>query len=253
MILVNNQPLDSAALLNEYPEGGIERSILKTLSESGEKYSYDSQDQLKFELRMRKEIVDAANALNASRLSFEIFRKTRCNQEYWRRREDGGFELRSGVRASDAVRDIFRNSGRYGTECATAMVIIYLKALLEIFPEDVYNRMFADVTLMNWNDIPSPLRGIGVMHHRSDYLPGDRQYFANPDVDPKTPEWQGENVIVMGDGTFYGHGIGKHHDQTIIRALNQNRREDADREAYLMDSAARPNFKRLFEQYQRAP
>jgi protein-glutamine gamma-glutamyltransferase len=252
MILIDSKPLDTAALLNDYPEGSAGRLALTTMADSAERYSYESPEQLKFELRLRGEIVKAADDLNGSRMAFEVFRESRCNPEFWRRREDGGFELRSGDKASDAVRDIYRNSGKYGTECATAMVILHLKALLEIFPEETYNRMFRDITLMNWNDIPAPLRGIGSMRRRSDYPPGDRRYFANPDVDPATPEWQGENVIVMGDGTYYGHGIGKHHAQTIIRALNENRREDADRGAYLMDAAARPNYRELYEAYARA-
>ncbi|SHI19048.1 protein-glutamine gamma-glutamyltransferase [Sporobacter termitidis DSM 10068] len=250
MILVDNRLLDASAL--DYPEGSMERSMLNTLSSSPERYTYDSLNQLKFELRMRKEIVAAANALNRSNLSFEVFRDSRCNPTYWRRRGDGGFELKPGVRASDAIRDIYRNSSRYGTECATAMQIIYYKALVEIFPEDAFNRMFPNITLMNWHDIAPQLREVGMMHRKRDYLPGDRRYFPNPDVDPETPEWQGENVIVMGDGTYYGHGMGRHRPDAIIRALNENRRRHATREAYLMDSAAEPDFKRFSNLYDQA-
>ena len=53
-------------------------------------------------------------------------------------------------------------------------------------------------------------------------------------------------------GTFYGHGLGRHRAQAIIEALNDNRREDAKREAYLMDSAGGPNFKRILELAHRA-
>lgn len=252
MILIDNRPLESEALFGEYRQGEIERTVLNIMSGSTEKYRFDSIDQLKFELRLRREIVNAANALNKSRLAFEVFRESRCNRQFWRRRGDGGFVLLPGVRASDAVRDIFKNSEKYGTECATAMVIVYLKALLEIFPEDAYNNMFPEITLMNWDDIPPALRGIGLMSRRADYMPGDRRYIANPDVNPETPEWQGENVIDMGDGTYYGHGIGKHRAETIIRALNRNRRPGAGREAYLMDSAARPDFKGLFGRFRTA-
>ena len=252
MILIGDKPLDMASISGDYHAGSLEHAVLTKLDASAERYTYDSLNQLKFELRMRREIVNAANALGRSNMDFEVFRKSRCNPEYWARREDGGFDLRSGVKASDAIRDIFKNSGRYGTECATAMQIVYYKALLEIFPEEAYNRMFRDITLMNWNDINPELREIGLMHRTGDELAGDRRYFANPDVDPKTPEWQGENVIDMGDGTYYGHGIGRYRAGRIIDALNENRRDDAERGAYLMDSAGRPDFRRLSDLYDRA-
>ena len=163
MILIDNKPLDHGALSGEYPEGSIERAVLNTLASGAEEYPYDSLDQLKFELRLRREIVDAAAALNRSGLDFEIFRKSRCNPEYWIRRDDGGFSLRPGVKASDAIRDVYRNGSKYGTECATAMQLVYYKALLDIFPEEAFNKMFRDITLMNWQELSPELRDIGYM------------------------------------------------------------------------------------------
>lgn len=252
MIYVDNKPLDTVSLERDYGDGSVERKILNTLATSNTRYTYDSLGELKFELKMRREIIEASKALNNSDFAFEIFRESRSNPEYWIRQEDGGFQLKPGVKASDAIRDIFRNGSKYGTECATAMQIVYYKALLEIFPESAFNRLFSDIYLMNWHGISRELRGIGTMRPVSDYLPGDRRYFANPDVDPKTPEWQGENVIDLGDGRYYGHGIGIHRAGAIIDALNENRRPGADRDAYLMDSAGRPDFKYLWKLYDRA-
>ena len=90
------------------------------------------------------------------------------------------------------------------------------------------------------------------MNPQTDYLPGDRRYFANPDVNPETPEWQGENVIDLGDGLYFGHGIGTHKAETFIRDLNDNRKGDATREAYLVKKAGRPDFKRLYNLYEDA-
>lgn len=41
-----------------------------------------------------------------------------------------------------------------------------------------------------------------------DLVPGDLVYFKNPQVNPATIEWQGENTIYLGNFFFYGHGVG---------------------------------------------
>ncbi|MGI5892912.1 MAG: protein-glutamine gamma-glutamyltransferase [Bacillota bacterium] len=252
MITVNNKPLEATDIMSEYPENSVERTIIKILSSSQQTYNYDSINQLRFELRLRREIINASNALYRSKISFKVFRDSICNPDYWARMNDGGFALKAGVKPSDAIRDIYINSHLYGTECATAMLIIYYKAILEVFPEDAFNRLFPNIYLMNWHRIERELREVGLMHRAEDYLPADRRYFANPDVNPETPHWQGENVIDLDNGLYYGHGIGKYGADTFIKVLNNNRKEGAERSAYLMDSAGRPNFKRLSYLYDQA-
>ncbi|MEL4106833.1 protein-glutamine gamma-glutamyltransferase [Oscillospiraceae bacterium WX1] len=248
MITIDHKPLDGP-FVNAYPEGSTERHILNTMLSSAETYDYDTIEQLKFELRMRHEIITAAEDLGRSGMDFEVFRESKANPAFWRRRGDGGFELKSGVKPYDAITDIYKNGQDYGTECATAIQIIYYKALAEVFGPEAFNKTFKNITLMNWHDLSAALRETGAMHREKDYFPGDRRYFSNPDVDPKTPEWQGENVIDLGGGLYFGHGIGKYDADTIIDALNENRREDADRDASLQDAAGRPDFKYLYKLY----
>lgn len=249
MIIISNTPLDIETIIYEYPENSIERDIINTMSESSEKYRYDYLDQLRFELNLRNEIINASKQLYRSRLSFKVFRYSECSPEYWNRSNDGGFVLKNGADPAEAINDIFVNGSKYGTECATAMVIVYYKALLNIFPKELFNRLFPNIYLMNWRYIDRLLRDIGFMKYSKDYFPGDRRYFDNPDVDPLTPYWQGENVIDLSGGLYYGHGIGIQNADTIIRVLNDNRKEDADEAAFLMNSASRPNFKNLANIY----
>jgi len=252
MIIIANKQIEAADLSSEYPAGSIERVIIYKLAESNEKYRYDSLEELKFEFDLRKKIIQAARDLNKSNFGFEVFREARCNEDYWELTDEGGFVLKEGVKPSDAISDIFTNSHKYGTECATAMVIVYYKALLDIYGEELFNSVFPNIHLMNWRYIDKNLKEIGISKIAKDFFPGDRRYFSNPDVNPLTPEWQGENTIDLGDGFFYGHGIGIENEEAIISALNKNRKEGAERSAYLLGSVGRPNFKRLADIYFRS-
>ncbi len=244
MIMVSDKPFDTGTI-NEYAERSIERMILNKMSLSEEQYVFDTASQLKFELRLRKEIINASYQLSKSRMSFQVFRKSKCNEQYWNRTDEGGFVLKEGVKASEAINDIFRNGFKYGTECATAMIIIYYKALLSVFPREVFDSLFSQIHLMNWHYLDSLIQEAGYMRKPKEYLPGDRRYFINPDVDPLTPYWQGENVIDLNNGLYYGHGIGIHKAETIIAVLNQKRKEGAEVSAYLLETVGRPDFKKL--------
>lgn len=250
MIYIDNKPADITTFIDDFSEDSVEREMINILESSSTKYSYDSLNQLKFELKLRYEIIQAARALGKSHMSFQTFRESKCNTAFWTRMPDGGFSLKDGVKPSDGINDIYENSHKYGTECATAMQIVYYKALLSIFPEDAFNKIFKHIYLMNWHKIDKVLQEVGFMQSTKDYLPGDRRYFKNPDVNPETPEWQGENVIDLGQGLYYGHGVGTHKAETFIKALNSNRTEDSEKSAFLMDLVGRPDFKRLAALYE---
>jgi protein-glutamine gamma-glutamyltransferase len=246
MVVISGGTFDVSKLIEEYPPGGIERELLEIMSQSDGKYSCGSPGELKFELKFRRAVVDSAVRLNHSGMRFAVFNKSKCNEEYWDRMDNGGFRLKEGADPATAVNDIFNHGGRYATECATAMVIVFYRAALDIFGAETFNRLFPQVTLLNWHGMDPLLRGIGDPRSVDDILYGDRAYFANPDVDPKAPQWRGENVIVLPDGLYYGHGIGIAPAERVIAALNKKRRKDAEQSAYLRKDASRPNYRRLY-------
>lgn len=251
MIIISGATFDISAMIDEFPRSSIERQLLGTMSQSSYKYRYDSLSQLRFELRLRKETVNSAEALNVSGLAFSDFHKSKCNPAYWDRTQNGGFRLKEGADSAKAIDDIYSNGSKYATECATAMVIVYYKALLDIFKYDAFNKLFQKIFLMNWRSIDPLLKDIGILHKVEDFLYGDRGYFKNPDVNPKTPQWQGENVIILPDELYYGHGIGIKTAEGMIRSLNANRKKDAARSAYFLDDASRPDFNKLAGTYDR--
>ncbi|MCX7748100.1 MAG: protein-glutamine gamma-glutamyltransferase [Clostridia bacterium] len=248
MINILSDSIDIQTLMASYPYQSIERKTLELMASSSRVYTYSSPDELKFELDLRKKIIHAALALYHSSFSFEVFRESKCNSDYWERTPEGGFLLKRGNPPSSAIKDIYTNSSKYGTECSTAIVIIYYKALLDILPEELFNRLFSEIYLMNWQHLDPDL-GLRVYYNEADYFPGDCRYFKNPDVDPLTPEWQGENTIYLENGLYYGHGVGINTADKMIDKLNGYRIEGSNTPAYLMDLAKRPDFKSLARQY----
>lgn len=235
----------SPSEISGVPAGGTASAVLDAMSASSTAYSFDSESQLRFELNLRSELVDASKRLAHSGLHFAVFRDSTCNPEYWDRMPNGGFRLKKGVSPSAAIQDIFRNGQKYGTECATGMMIVLYGALVKVYGEGQFDRLFPKIELMNWRRLDPRLQGFGYLEDSPDYFPGDRRYFSNPDVDPLVPMWQGENVVQLGGGLFYGHGVGINNEEAIIRNLNGNRSPGSDKPAYLMEGAGRPDFKKL--------
>lgn len=248
MIKISGNVTTPESISSTYPNNSLERKIINLLSSSDEVFQYKSNAQLEFEINLRVNIIAAARDLNKSRFSFRIFRQSICNEDYWERTKNGGFLLKDDVKPASAIKDILINSSKYGSECATAIVIIYYKALVNVFPEELFNQVFTKIFLMNWHYTDED---IDINPHRNitTPIPGDCVYFDNPDVDPVTPQWQGENTIDLGNGTYYGHGIGIRKAESVIEALNTKRKEDATKSAYQLDMVTRPNFNHLADIY----
>jgi len=195
-----------------------------------------------FEQNLRREICNAALALHKSGMSFATFDKSKCNSDFWTRTSNGGWRTAGGAAA---IRDIFDNGYKYATECATAMMIVYYKAILEVYGEELFNKTFTSIYLMGW-DVRDPLlMKVATMNNVDKLLAGDRGYFANPDHSADLPQWQGENVIVLEDDLYYGHGIGVENSKNIINSLNSKRKIGNPQSAYLMNKAGRPDFTKL--------
>ncbi|WJH35641.1 hypothetical protein N6H14_06560 [Paenibacillus sp. CC-CFT747] len=79
------QPIDPAMLPDR------QRDIYLQKDRSPTVYSYDSVDQLLFELRVRVSITEAAAALYESGAQFATFADSRCNPVFWDRTEPGDF------------------------------------------------------------------------------------------------------------------------------------------------------------------
>jgi protein-glutamine gamma-glutamyltransferase len=244
MIKISGKVYTSSEIKNSFSTSKTQANMIDILVSSEEVYGYISLSQLKFELDLRTNIIASAREIDKSNVQFSIFRKSRCNTAYWERESNGGFVLKDGIKASTGIMDIFINSAKYATECATVIVIIYYKALLNMYKETLFNELYPEIELMNWENLDENL-AIRTYRSVKDYLPGDCRYFKNPDVNPITPEWQGENAIDMDYGLYFGHGIGIRTQEQIIRTLNKKRKAGAAESAYLTSSVTRQNYKYL--------
>jgi protein-glutamine gamma-glutamyltransferase len=218
----------------------LEKDLYEQKWKSPVIYRYDSVNHLRFELSLRAKLVDAAVALHKSGVKFAIFKNSRCNEQFWDLTERGGFRLKAGATPASAIRDVYANGKKYGFECATAVVIVLYKGVLDAIDESKFNRLFANMLLYDWHH-DSDLRLIQDQGS-SRALPGDVLYFNNPGVSPNTPQWQGENAVKLGADAYYGHGIGIVSAQRIINVLNRFRRPGSTESAYLTDPIIYPDF-----------
>lgn len=210
--------------------GRIERVIIQQMLDSPELFSYPSMNELRFEINIRKNIMESAKEMNASQVTFTIFKNARCNPAYWTLTNAGGFLLRPGVRPSDAILDIYRNGSLYAFECATAIIIIYYQAILKSIGKRRFDFIFQNIYLYSWHTGPDLELHI-IYSNR--FLPGDVVYFNNPDFHPNTPWYRGENAVVLSDGTFFGHGFGIMNAEQMIQFLNSQIFPESMHPAYL--------------------
>ncbi|MDT8860272.1 protein-glutamine gamma-glutamyltransferase [Alkalihalobacillus sp. MEB130] len=222
--------------------GNVERMIIQRMHEDPALHPYRSMDEFLFEVHTRKNIIDSSIGMNDSEMEFTVFEYARCNPQYWHLTDTGGFWLRGDVQPSNAIRDIYENSSLYAFDCSTACVIIFYHAVLNSIGDHNFNLIFPNLYLYSWHaDSDLGLHNVYTQH----YIPGDVVYFNNPDFHPEIYWLRGENAVVLGDDTYFGHGFGIMNAQQMIETLNENRRPQSTQSAYLLDSITRLNFNHL--------
>lgn len=236
MITIQDKPLNTSSLpaLSQ-----IETAIIQSLASQSVSYNYASLQELSFEVALRKHTIQASIGLLQSGARFESFMRSTCNPRFWRRMPNGAFQLNPYVRPSDAIEDIFQNGQLYGFECATAIIIIFYKAVKDSIDQRSFDQLFQQLYLYSWEhdeDLQLETRA------GTDYVIGDCLYFDNPDFAPQHSVWRGENVIKLNENLYYGHGIAIRSSEEIIYHLNRMRRPGATTEAHLLPQVTRLNF-----------
>lgn len=201
-------------------------------------------------------VVDAAYAMDSANHRFGG--QPQANETYWRvptNPVSGASRMlvRDGVRPSAALQDMFENPGDYRFECASAIVIIRYKAIMDLIGKADFDRIMTDMIVGAWKQEADsealwkisrtgPTKTPPVDPSAiPEVPPGEYTYFRNWDVSKEGFDagWQGENVIALGDGLYYGHPFGVVSDDEIIKHLNQNRKAGSTQSATLLNLRAR--------------
>jgi protein-glutamine gamma-glutamyltransferase len=165
------------------------------------------------------------------RMRFALSANTNLDPKYFRR-DSRSFVLQRGVRASQALDALYKDLENYGFECATAISIVHYAAIRDVLrqltgSDAEFDRRFKDLrigqlTMGTENDVREARSYV-----RGQIQVGDHGYFSTPDVDPtaRLNGWNGENVIYLGDGRYFGHPFGISDAKTIISHLNRQRRQ----------------------------
>lgn len=220
-----------------------EKMIIQSMDQAPDLYSYHSMDEFSFEINIRRNIIESAISMSEGQSQFTTFENTSCNPSYWYVSESGGFLLRNDVRPSDGIWDIYRNSSLYSFECATACVINFYHAILRQIGDHLFNLIFQNLYLYSWHTDSD----LELQTFYGDLLPGDVVYFSNPDVNPNTFWYRGENAVFLGNDLFFGHGIGIKSAEEMIQILNEFRQPQSTQSSYLTNLITRPSFSRLYQ------
>lgn len=218
---------------------GVQRDIYFALENNSLLHQYDNVHQLLFEIRLRESIIKAAKMLHDSQVEFSPFTTSKFNPVKWRKIKYGYLQ-NPDVLPSEAISDVFQNSGEYAFECTTAIVLIFYKAVLDSISISHFNMLFQDLLVWDWKHDYD----LGIITKMgSEFIPGDVVYFFNPEYDH--PVWSGENAIYLGKDLYFGHGIGIETAEGMVDALNTLRKKGATISAYLIAQHTRLNVKYL--------
>jgi hypothetical protein len=170
------------------------------------------------EIAFRARVVTAAKDLASSGASFAGSAEgDRVNQKLWTMGFGGRMQVRKFLeggeigKPSAALRDVFTNGHQYGFECATAMMVIYHKAILDHVGDAAFDAMFTEprnLAFFRWSIEDDDFLDVKKLVHKPmPLMPGSHYYYTNPDASPENSAFSGENVLYLGDGQFYAHGI----------------------------------------------
>ena len=173
-------------------------------------------------------VLFAAKRLDNANIAFaDGLENFKMNEDFWTPVEGslGEFRVKEGVKASDAINDIFANPDKYTADCRTHTSMAMYKGILEANGRDKFDSLYTNNDAFSIGPFssmqfaPEDATGAEIPRERggevdwSKVQPGSYVYFDNPNVKPEYSDlWQGENAIFLGfnsagEALFSAQGI----------------------------------------------
>jgi hypothetical protein len=225
------------------------------------KYEYEGPGELWNDLTIRLRIIEAAAAFNAKGHGFAGDDLANIKgSKHWERQDVAliipmgdkkvlvpGIVWKRGPKSSlsEAVDELYSKKGSY--DCASAISVIVLKAFTESY-KSVRKEFLKEERMVviaggyTFPTDPSPSKDMITVKDKV-LIPGDICYFFNPGS--KRGVWLRENAIYLGDGRFFGHGIGIKSYQEMAGTL-YGHSGSVWQFPYLLEQKGRPNPKPRF-------
>lgn len=240
--------LAGAKLLDANFDGKLDENDKIFTTDAAGKINVQSVGEaLRDRLKIGTALVSAAEEMAGAKHDFAIVESQNFNSPLWKPMGGGTFAVAENVRPSDAVRDIFQNPHSYKFECATAIMIVHYKAMLELLGPKDFDEACKNLKIGAWEredtlDANWEQEGgsnlVATTESKKKVHAGDYTYFKNFDVSERGEHggWAGENVIALGANAngvqmFYAHPFGIVSGEEIVKHLNEYRKEGSQREA----------------------
>ncbi|MBK6689695.1 MAG: hypothetical protein IPG45_34840 [Deltaproteobacteria bacterium] len=217
-------------------------------------------------VRVGAAVVSACLEMHQAQHEFAIAPRQKFSSEFWRR--DGQlsryatFHLKPGAKASSAMNDVFVNPDAYRFECATALVLVYYRAIQKLIGDSDFDRLMGDLKIGPWEyeaDLQRFLMASGrgdqpATEARAQELKfGEYTYTKNWAV-----SWwgwakgcQGQNQIRLDEDLYYAHSYALVGQGDIVARENGARVLGAKTSASMTDRQQRLNPQLLAEDQER--
>ncbi len=187
--------------------------------------------------RYEKSVQDVAQKVATQGLGFGSPNSPKLNDALWEKDATKGvrYQLKDGVKPSDAVKDFMANSKKYEVDCAGAQKLVQYSAMMDSMGEKNFDSwvkqnggmalpyqgapdgaLEKNVALMR--EAPGfdpktrpPEAKIGEATWQTKNMqPGDNVYFEFKGAPPELRRngYGGENAIYLGDGKYFAHPAG---------------------------------------------
>ena len=169
------------------------KEVVTAMINGGRVHEFDSVENLKLHVEARLGVV---RFTTLKRFGFGAGDGMKMNRSFWMERSrlnsdnkiEVYWDVREGVSVADAILDVYNNPGEYCISCEMATKITMAGGAA------YYTKTPITADFKKWEDV-----------ERDDVVPGDSGFVEHVDYNGSTMGLEGENIIYVGAGLWWGH------------------------------------------------